>query len=56
MLNIELSPKIGIAMTSERTIKARKLAITTNIENMSWERGFISRNAVNAILFILGQR
>jgi hypothetical protein len=50
--SIELNPKSGIAITNEITKKARKLAMTTNIEKMSWEWGFISRNAVKAILFL----
>jgi hypothetical protein len=51
-LIIESSPKTGMAITSDTTRKARKLAITTNIENMSCDRGFISRKAVNAIFII----
>jgi hypothetical protein len=49
MLNMDSSPKSGMAITSDKTMKARKLAITTNIENINWERGFISRNARNSI-------
>jgi hypothetical protein len=49
ILNIESRPKNGIAITSDKTIKSRKLAITTNIENINWEKGFISRNAKNSI-------
>ncbi|GAB1454265.1 hypothetical protein MASR2M47_43210 [Draconibacterium sp.] len=49
MLSITSTPKNGIAIISDTTIKARKVAITTNIENMSCEKGFISRNAVKAI-------
>jgi hypothetical protein len=35
MLNIESSPKSGMAIISETTRKARKHAITANIENIS---------------------
>jgi hypothetical protein len=37
-------------------MKARKLAITTNIENISCDRGFMSLNAVKAIAIDFGQR
>jgi hypothetical protein len=50
---MESSPKSGIAKNIETIRKARKLAITTNIENMSCEKGFIVRKAVNAILFLI---
>jgi hypothetical protein len=56
MLIIDSSPNSGIAITREITIKARKQAITTNIENISCDKGFISLNAVKAITFDFGQR
>jgi hypothetical protein len=55
-LSIESIPNKGTAMISEMTMKARKLAITTNIENISCERGFMSLKAVNAITIDFGQR
>ncbi len=47
---MESTPKRGMATTSEITRNARKLEIITNIENISCEKGFIPRNAVNAII------
>jgi len=38
-----------MAIISDKTMKAKKLAITTNIENISCERGFMSLKAINAI-------
>jgi SLT domain-containing protein len=35
MLNIESSPKRGIATTIDKTMNTRKLAITTKIENIN---------------------
>jgi len=37
-------------------MKTRKLAITTNIENISCERGFMLRNAVYAIFIDFGAK
>ena len=51
ILNIDSSPNRGIAAISDKTMKTMKLAITTNIENINCERGFISRNAVKIIGF-----
>jgi hypothetical protein len=53
MLNIESNPNSGIAITNEITKKARKLARTINIENMSCEKGFMSRKVVNGISVFL---
>jgi hypothetical protein len=47
--SIDSNPKKGMAITSDNTRNARKLAIIINNENMNCERGFISRKAVNAI-------
>ncbi len=50
MFIVVSNPKIGIAIINDRTINPKKHTKITNAENISCEKGFMSRNAVKAII------